>query len=105
MAALTESRRWPQSTNRISELRVDVEYERKSGWRTGPASLTLDIVDYPGEWLLDLALLDSDYVQWSRQTLEASRRRDRSAIAAPWHAVISECDPEGKADEMLAAKA
>ncbi|MCB8821161.1 YcjX family GTP-binding protein [Microvirga rosea] len=105
MAALTDARRWPQSTNRISELRVDVEYERKSGWRTGPASLTLDIVDYPGEWLLDLALLDADYAEWSRQTVEASRRRDRSAVAAPWHAALREFDPAGSADEMQAAKA
>ena len=65
------SRRWPQSTNRISELRVDVEYERKAGWRTGPASLALDIVDYPGEWLLDLALLEAGYAEWSQQTIEA----------------------------------
>jgi predicted YcjX-like family ATPase len=81
MAALTEERRWPQSTNRISELRVDVEYERKGGWRSGPASLALDIVDYPGEWLLDLALLDAGYGEWSRQTVEAGRKRDRAAVA------------------------
>ena len=53
---MIEARRWPQSTTRISEMRVEVEYERAAGWRSGPATLTLDIVDYPGEWLLDLAL-------------------------------------------------
>ena len=63
-------------------MRVDIEYERKGGWRTGPASLALDIVDYPGEWLLDLALLDAGYAEWSRQTIEASRKRDRAAMAA-----------------------
>ena len=71
MEALTADRRWPQSTNRISELRVDIAYERKGGWRTGPGSLALDIVDYPGEWLLDLALLDAGYAEWSRQTIAA----------------------------------
>lgn len=105
MAALTEERRWPQSTNRISELRIDVAYERKSGWRTGPGSLALDIVDYPGEWLLDLALLETDYGEWSRQTIEASRRRDRVALAGPWHGALKTFDPEGPADEMLAAQA
>ncbi|WP_114184231.1 YcjX family protein [Microvirga aerophila] len=105
LTALTEDRRWPQSTNRISELRVDVEYERKAGWRTGPASLALDIVDYPGEWLLDLALLDADYADWSRQTVEASRKRDRAAIAAGWHEFLKTIDPAGPADEVLAAKA
>jgi uncharacterized protein len=105
MAALTEDRRWPQSTSRISELRVDVEYERKAGWRTGPASLTLDIVDYPGEWLLDLALLDAGYAEWSKQTIEASRKRERANAAAGWHEILKTFDPAGPADEMQAAKA
>nr|WP_205789682.1 YcjX family protein [Microvirga makkahensis] len=105
MAALTLERRWPQSTSRISELRVDVEYERKAGWRPGPASLALDIVDYPGEWLLDLALLDADYAEWSRQTVEASRRRDRAAVAGRWHEVLRALDPAGPVDEVLASKA
>ena len=77
MEALTAARRWPQSTNRISELRVDIAYERKGGWRTGPGSLALDIVDYPGEWLLDLALLDAGYAEWSRQTIARSRSPER----------------------------
>ena len=60
---------------------MDIEYERKAGWRTGPASLALDIVDYPGEWLLDLALLDAGYAEWSRQTIESSRKRGPDGIA------------------------
>ena len=105
MEALTAERRWPQSTSRISELRVDIEYERKGGWRTGPGSLALDIVDYPGEWLLDLALLDAGYAEWSRQILEQSRRPDRAEMAREWHRVLASLDTEGPADEMLAAKA
>jgi predicted YcjX-like family ATPase len=102
VAALIDDRRWPQSTNRISELRLDIEYERQKGWRTGPATLALDIVDYPGEWLLDLALLDATYIDWSRQTVEASRRPDRAAIAAPWHEDLKTLDPNGQADEVRA---
>ena len=82
VAALTEARRWPRSTERIGELRLDVEYERASGWRRGPATLTLDIVDYPGEWLLDLALIDTGYRDWSRRTVEgASRPRSQKTTA------------------------
>jgi predicted YcjX-like family ATPase len=36
-------------------------------------TLTLDIVDYPGEWLLDLPLLTTRYAQWSADTLRLSR--------------------------------
>ena len=105
MEALMLERRWPQSTDRISELRVDIEYERKSGWRAGPASVALDIVDYPGEWLLDLALLDASYAEWSKQTVEGSRRRDRTPLAGPWHDFLKTIDPAGAADEVLAGKA
>lgn len=105
MAALTGERRWPQSTNRISELRVDIAYEREASWRGGPASLALDIVDYPGEWLLDLALLETSYVSWSRQVVEGSRRPGRSGMAAAWQAGLSSLDPSGPADEVLAARA
>ncbi|MGO4705775.1 YcjX family protein [Microvirga sp. 2MCAF38] len=105
LEALTIARQWPRSTNRISELRVDLEYERKAGWRSGPASLALDIVDYPGEWLLDLALIETSYAEWSHRTLEASRRPGRAELAAPWHASLKNLDPFGPPDEILAAKA
>ncbi|WP_210484668.1 YcjX family protein [Microvirga antarctica] len=105
METLTADRRWPQSTNRISELRVDIAYERKGGWRTGPGSLALDIVDYPGEWLLDLALLEVGYAEWSRQTVLQSRRPDRLDAAREWHAALAGFDPAGPADEVLASKA
>src|SRR5882762_7489398 len=49
--ALTQERRWPESTSRISELRLVIEYQSARGKNR---TLTLDIVDYPGEWLLDL---------------------------------------------------
>ena len=58
LGRIANDRLWPASTNRIAQLRLDIDYERPAGWRSGPANLTLDIVDYPGEWLLDLALLD-----------------------------------------------
>ena len=100
-----KERRWPRSTERIGELRLDIEYERAAGWRQGPATLSLDIVDYPGEWLLDLALIDTDYRDWSRRTIEASRTPARAALAAPWHESLAALDPAGSADEMVAERA
>jgi predicted YcjX-like family ATPase len=92
-------RRWPESTTRIAELRIAIDYERRSGWRAGPASLAVDIVDYPGEWLVDLALIDKSFAEWSRETLAASRTAGRAAIAAPWHVALAEADPRRPAAE------
>ena len=69
---LIEARRWPNSTVDISELRLVIDYQRQNG---ADRTLTLDIVDYPGEWLLDLPLLDKSYEQWSRESLALSRER------------------------------
>jgi predicted YcjX-like family ATPase len=44
--ALVEERRWPESTDRISELRLVIDYLSQRGVAR---SLTIDIVDYPGE--------------------------------------------------------
>lgn len=72
LAALTgDDPRWPASTRAISELRLSFRLRPKGflgGWR-GLRTLHLDIVDYPGEWLLDLALLGKSYAQWADDTL------------------------------------
>jgi predicted YcjX-like family ATPase len=101
----TDARRWPESTRRISELRVTIEFERKEGWRKGPSSLTLDIVDYPGEWLLDLPLLAKDYAQWSRETIEAANSNARAPLSAPWRDFLATLDPNGPDGEETARKA
>src|SRR3974390_3120959 len=64
--ALIEARRWPESTDRISELRLVIDYQSQRG---AARTLTLDIVDYPGEWLLDLPLLTKSYAQWAAESL------------------------------------
>jgi predicted YcjX-like family ATPase len=105
MAALVGERRWPRSTDRISELRVEIDFERGGGWLTGPATLVLDIVDYPGEWLLDLALIETSFSDWSRRTIEAGRHATRADVAQPWLASLSGLDPAGPLNETLAAEA
>ena len=111
LAALTggaegaAARRWPQSTKRISELRLTVEFARKAGWRPGPAALTIDIVDYPGEWLLDLPLLTKTYTQWSAETLEASAVAARAPLAAEWRGFTAALDPASPESEDVAREA
>ena len=102
VAALTKDRRWPESTRSVSELRLTLEFERRSGWRKGPATLNVDIVDYPGEWLLDLPLLSKSYTQWAQETWEASRQSGRSALAQPWHDYMHTIGANALASEEVA---
>ncbi len=95
---------WPQSTSAISELRLKLNFESASTLnRTfGRGSLTLDIVDYPGEWLLDLPLLAKDYAQWSREAFALSNLPNRKDLAKAWHKMDGTIDPTNEADEMVA---
>lgn len=66
---------WPASTRNISELRLTLRYQPNKGLLaklTDTASLYLDIIDYPGEWLLDLPMLKLSFDEWSQ--LQAQRQ-------------------------------
>ncbi len=94
---LIEDRRWPHSTMDISELRLVIEYQRKN---SATRQLTLDLVDYPGEWLLDLPLLNKSYEQWSQESLALSRRDPRARLATQWHAHLATLEPKEREDEQ-----
>ncbi len=82
MAALTgDTPHWPQSTRALSELRLSFRVRSQGffGSFTGPRHVHVDIVDYPGEWLLDLALLDKSYADWSDATLDRIAKRPEAA--------------------------
>ncbi len=68
---------WPESTRAVSELRLSLKV-RPNGLLSGlqgPRTVHLDIIDYPGEWLLDLGLMEKSYAQWSGDMLD--RMKDR----------------------------
>src|SRR5882757_3484347 len=94
---LIEERRWPSSTVDISELRLVMDYQRQNG---ADRTVTLDIVDYPGEWLLDLPLLNKNYEQWSAESLVLSREGPRAKLASPWHAHLATLAAEAHENEQ-----
>ena len=82
LAKLTGDRPdWPESTRAISELRLSFRLrpEGMLAGLTGPRVVHLDIVDYPGEWLMDLALLDKSYAAWSDEVLARLGKRAEGA--------------------------
>ena len=92
---------WPESTSGISELRLSFRV-RPNGLLAGfqgANTVHLDIVDYPGEWLLDLALLDQDFRHWSDAVL--ARFGTRPEMAA-FRSRLAETDPAAALDEPTA---
>ncbi len=100
--ALLGKRCWPQSTRQISELRLVIEYQSLSGYQH---TLTVDVVDYPGEWLLDLPLLTKNYEVWAAESVRLSHQRPRADLAKDWHLHLSTLDPAGAENEQEALTA
>ncbi len=104
LADLTsDTPRWPDSTSAVSELRLSLRVRRAGmlAGLQGARTIHLDIIDYPGEWLLDLALMDKSYADWTAQTLERAKKRPE---AAGFLELLSGVDPSSKLDEQVAKK-
>ena len=103
---------WPDRTADISEIGIDIHFEpaglsgallTKFGGPT--ATLKLNIVDYPGEWLLDLPLLSQSYAEWSRASLALWRQGMRADIGHAFLTFIADHPPHEAGDENTARQA
>ena len=79
---------WPASTTDLRRVRLSLRFSTagflRVGLLRGTAQLTVEILDYPGEWLLDLPLLQQSYGDWSRAMLALARRGVRAPLARDW---------------------
>ncbi|MGO2130596.1 MAG: YcjX family protein [Pseudoalteromonas prydzensis] len=93
---------WPASTERINTLRLAIKYRSDAGLRghfAPQSTLYLDIIDYPGEWLLDLPMLEQSYQQWSEQQYALLQRAPRVEKAQAFLTALSELDLNAPVDE------
>ncbi len=92
---------WPSSTRRISELRVTIEYEPIKSVRRlmGPARLNVDIVDYPGEWLTDLGLLEKSYGAWAAEAKAHVQGHREGEAAKSFLAFVEKLESTGAAGQ------
>jgi predicted YcjX-like family ATPase len=103
---------WPARTTDISEIGIDIRFVPAGvlGFLlgrigSGVATLKLRIIDYPGEWLLDLPLLTQGYADWSRATLQLCRRGMRVGTARDFIAFLSDHHHDAAASEDDAKRA
>lgn len=92
---------WPTPTRGVSEMRLALRYRSNDSLLRhfkDTSTLYLEIVDYPGEWLLDLPMLAQDYLSWSRQ-MTGLLQGDRAEWSAEWRKLCEGLDPLAPADE------
>jgi len=104
---------WPMPTDGISRIRLDINYRRGSGiigtvarWLgMTEATLQLDIVDYPGEWLVDLPMLDQSFEAWSAAMVRQAQAGSRGALAHDWLSIVTDRRADQPHDEEWAGRA
>ncbi|MCP5089243.1 MAG: YcjX family protein [Rhodobacteraceae bacterium] len=95
---------WPESTRAISQLRLSLKVA-PGGFLSmvqSPRTVHIDIVDYPGEWLLDLPLMSQSFTDWSQASLKTARTPARVDKAQAWLEQLERIDSEAKLDEATA---
>jgi hypothetical protein len=105
ISALTATpAKWPEPTHGISELRLAIRYQPKKSllrYATDMATLTLDITDYPGEWLLDLPMLNQTYEEWSELTCRLLSKSPRLIHSQRFLDKLAAIDPFSPASEEV----
>lgn len=105
--------KWPEPTRGISRIRADLRFRRADGLGATAAArlgltegvLQLEIVDYPGEWLVDLPMLGQTFEAWSRAMMDQVERGSRTALARDWLSFVQQRAPEAPHDEEWAEQA
>ncbi len=96
---------WPARTRGVNQIRLVLKIRPKAMMRrlvSEARTVTLDLVDYPGEWLLDLPLLDLDYPEWSARTIRLAAQAPRDRLSQDWRAWLGQVTPDQPADDETA---
>jgi uncharacterized protein len=99
--------KWPARTEDLAEIELELEIRARGGLLgqmrglSGTPRLRLELLDYPGEWLLDLPLLHLSHARWSSETLNRLREKPRCDAAAEFLSFITHIDPSRTADDAL----
>lgn len=99
-----ENSQWPESTNRLNTLRLNLKFKPSKGIRAhflDTSCLTIDLFDYPGEWLLDLPMLEQSYLAWNNSQYEQLKRKPRIEHSAAFLEKIEQLALDTEADNNL----
>ncbi len=106
-ALLADPPAWPAPTTGLTGLRVRLRYAPagRLARRLRPvASVAFDLVDYPGEWLLDLPMLGQSYAEWSAATMALAGAGSRADLSRDWREAAHGLDPDAPEDPAALAR-
>lgn len=105
-ALTSDPPRWPAPTQEASGCVVELCLKRPASRLLGAShySVFVEIRDYPGEWLVDLQLLDKDYHHWCNLCKGLYTVAPRRALLGPLLDDLMALDPFAPCDERVLAR-
>lgn len=95
---------WPQPTKGLSAMLMEIRYKPNKGLFQLPGKpynrLFVEIRDYPGEWLLDLPLLELGYREWCYESAALYASGLRTQLVGYYQQLEEQVDPFAPADEV-----
>lgn len=98
---------WPDATCDLTWLDLELKRPEKHQplkQMLSAPKLHLEIMDYPGEWLADLALLESSFSAWSQSAWELALQPHRKALSEPFRQLLTELADHGPVPEAMQRK-
>lgn len=95
---------WPPVTDRPAMITLRLTLRRTSRWKraAGDHVVRLELLDYPGEWLMDLPLLEQSYEGWSADVLADLAKPPRSDFASEFQAFLRTLQSSAPASDKVA---
>ncbi len=90
--------KWPKATKSVSKTTLQLEFKSEYAFLENQI-INLELIDYPGEWLLDLSMLEYDFGQWSEYMLSLAQDDKRYEHAKEWIDFMLACDLYGPNDD------
>ncbi len=104
LGALSSSpAQWPTSTADIARVVIDLQFRPEGLLRAlqRTRKVRIELLDYPGEWLLDLPLLGISYGQWCEQMAALLESEPRRSLAAGLRDRLGNIDPAAPCDSAV----
>ena len=90
--------KWPKATKSVSKTTLQLEFKSEYAFLKNQI-INIELIDYPGEWLLDLSMLEQDFARWSEAMLELADEEKRRDYAKDWLEFMNSLDLYGKNDD------
>jgi len=78
---------WPKPTKRVSKTTLQLEFKSRYKFLENDI-VNIELIDYPGEWLLDLSMLEFSFEEWSDYTLKLAKSEARSKYSQTFLSMI-----------------